>query len=115
VELLDDQVLLRPESVRAGSRPIRFDVQNEVSTPHQFLVIAIDKPAGGILVKDGVAQFFSEPGKETMIFYDGQASEGFSMMGARPYPPLGPPMEPGERRQVLMGYPAAKYGKVIYG
>jgi uncharacterized cupredoxin-like copper-binding protein len=110
VELDDGRVSVRPDTVRAGSRPIKFEAENIGSEPHQFLVISIHKPPGQIPVKNGEAQFFTDPGQETMIYYDGQNNGGYSIASPNENPPLGPPLQPGEQREVQMGYPVEGFG-----
>ncbi len=114
VTLKDGQIVVKPSALQGIQGSVRFFVENQGSEPHQFILLHINKPPGQIPVKDGVAQFFSEANDMsdsttwTAVIYDGIQDGGYAMPGPQANPPLGPPMQPGEKRVVNYGIPTMK-------
>jgi hypothetical protein len=114
VTLMDGQIQLRPPALSGIQGPVRFFVENQGAEPHQFILLYINKPPDQIPVKDGVAQFFSEVDDMedfttwTIVIYDGFQNGGYGMPGPQANPPLGPAMQPGEKKVINYGKPTMK-------
>jgi uncharacterized cupredoxin-like copper-binding protein len=116
VTLQDGRIQVKPAELKGIQGSVRFFVENQGAEPHQFILLYINKPPGQIPVKDGVAQFFSEANDKedisswTMVIYDGFQDGGYGMPGPQANPPLGPPMQSGEKKVVNYGIPTMKIG-----